>query len=70
MDELKEVNLGSEGEHRPTYISAYLSEEETQAYISFPKEYRDVFAWNYNEISGFDLKSQFIDRQLKLVGLQ
>ncbi|XP_058216876.1 uncharacterized protein LOC131327758 [Rhododendron vialii] len=54
IDELREVNLGDEGENKPTFISANLVEEEAQRYISFLKEHRDVFAWTYNEMPGLD----------------
>ncbi|KAF7149768.1 hypothetical protein RHSIM_Rhsim02G0166900 [Rhododendron simsii] len=54
IDELRKVNLGDKGENKPTFISANLTEEEAQRYISFLKEHRDVFAWTYNEMLGLD----------------
>ncbi|XP_058221013.1 uncharacterized protein LOC131331161 [Rhododendron vialii] len=54
IDELHEVNLGDEGENKPTFISANLAEGEAQRYISFLKEHRDVFAWTYNEMPRLD----------------
>ena len=54
IDELREVNLGDEGENKPTFISANLTEQESQKYIMCLKAYRDVFAWNYIEMPGLD----------------
>ncbi|XP_028100105.1 uncharacterized protein LOC114299540 [Camellia sinensis] len=54
MDDLREVNLGDEGENKPTFISVNLKEEEARQYISFLREYRDIFAWNYNEMPGLN----------------
>ncbi|XP_058202937.1 uncharacterized protein LOC131317399 [Rhododendron vialii] len=54
IDELREVNLGDEGENKPTFISANLAEEKAQRYMSFLKEHHDVFARTYNEMPGLD----------------
>ncbi|KAL2937526.1 Transposon Tf2-6 polyprotein [Bienertia sinuspersici] len=56
VDDLKEFNLGIEGEPRPVYASALLSQEEEDAYFNLLKEYRDVFAWSYKEMPGLDPK--------------
>ncbi|KAA0025350.1 uncharacterized protein E5676_scaffold718G00320 [Cucumis melo var. makuwa] len=56
IDELKEVNLGTIDEPRPTFISASLSSEEEDKYMSLLTEYRDIFAWSYKEMPGLDLK--------------
>ncbi|WP_458473062.1 hypothetical protein, partial [Haemophilus sp. SZY H57] len=56
VDELNEVNLGEEGEHRPTFLSANLTQEEVGSYVKLLKEYRDVFAWNFKEMPGLDPK--------------
>jgi hypothetical protein len=54
VDELVEVNLGTEDDPRPTFVSATLTEEEREGYRSFLMEYRDCFAWNYKEMPGLD----------------
>ncbi|XP_028060408.1 uncharacterized protein LOC114264016 [Camellia sinensis] len=54
VDDLREINLGDEGENKPTFISANLKEEEARQYISFLREYRDIFAWNYSEMPGLN----------------
>ncbi|KAA0054169.1 uncharacterized protein E6C27_scaffold131G00980 [Cucumis melo var. makuwa] len=56
VDELKEVNLGTIEEPRPTIISASLSSEEEGKYMSLLTEYKDIFAWSYKEMSGLDPK--------------
>ena len=45
VDELKEVNLGTAEEPRPTFISALLTPEEEEGYLKLLVEYKDVFAW-------------------------
>ena len=44
---MKEVNLRTDKEPRPTYLSAFLEVEEGIAYMEIIKEYMDVFAWSY-----------------------
>ncbi|KAK1668161.1 hypothetical protein QYE76_056320 [Lolium multiflorum] len=54
IDELVEVNLGTEEDPRPTFVSAILTEEEREGYRSFLMEYQDCFAWSYKEMPGLD----------------
>ncbi|XP_070041508.1 uncharacterized protein [Nicotiana tomentosiformis] len=56
IDALKEVNLGTDEEPRPTYISALLAIDEESTYIELLKEFKDVFAWIYKEMPGLDPK--------------
>ncbi|KAA0049969.1 retrotransposon protein, putative, unclassified [Cucumis melo var. makuwa] len=56
IDELKEVNLGTIEEPRPTFISASFSSEEEGKYMSLLTEYKDIFAWSYKEMSRLDPK--------------
>ncbi|XWS35009.1 hypothetical protein CRYUN_Cryun21dG0088400 [Craigia yunnanensis] len=44
IDELKQVNLGTEQDLHPIFISACLTLEEEKSYLDLLKEYRDVFA--------------------------
>ena len=54
-EELEEVDLGSDSqEPRPISISASLMETEKSKLISLLKEFKDVFAWDYNEMPGLD----------------
>lgn len=54
VDELKEVNLGTAKEPRPTFINALLTPEEEEEYLKLLVEYKDVFAWTYKEIPGLN----------------
>jgi hypothetical protein len=54
IDELTEVNLGTEENPQPTFISASLSEEVADKLKTFLKGYMDYFAWNYEEMPGLD----------------
>ena len=54
-EELEAVDLGSDSqEPRPISISASLTETEKSELILLLKEFKDVFAWDYNEMSGLD----------------
>ena len=55
-EELKEVGLGfgSQGP-KPISISASLTEREKSELILLLKEFKDVFAWDYNEMPRLDL---------------
>ncbi|KAA0050119.1 uncharacterized protein E6C27_scaffold675G001360 [Cucumis melo var. makuwa] len=50
INELKEVNLGTKEEPRPTFISTQ------NEYVNLLKAYKDVFAWSYKEMPGLDPK--------------
>ncbi|KAI0494874.1 hypothetical protein KFK09_025020 [Dendrobium nobile] len=54
MDELCEINLGTESDPRPIFHSALLSESEAQEYVALISEFKDCFAWNYTEMPGLD----------------
>ena len=54
-EELEEVDLGSNSqEPRLISISASLTETEKLELILMLKEFKDVFAWDYNEMPGLD----------------
>ena len=54
-EELEEVDLGSDSqEPRLILISASLTEKEKSELILSLKEFKDVFAWDYNEMLGLD----------------
>ena len=54
-EELEEVDLGFDSqEPRLISISASLTETEKSELILLLKEFKDVFAWNYNEMPGLD----------------
>ena len=55
-EELEEVDLGSGSqEPRPISINASLIKKEKSELILPLKEFKDIFAWDYNEMSGLDL---------------
>ena len=54
VNELKEINLGTIEEPRPTFISALLTPEEEEGYLKLLVEYKDVFAWTYKEMPGLN----------------
>ncbi|XP_020085565.1 uncharacterized protein LOC109708295, partial [Ananas comosus] len=54
IDELLEVNLGTEEEPRPTYISALLPKDEQSNLKALLLEFVDCFAWTYKEMPGLD----------------
>ncbi|KAH6763350.1 hypothetical protein C2S52_020783 [Perilla frutescens var. hirtella] len=56
VDELKEVNLGSIDDPRPTYINALLTMEEGESYVKLLREFKDVFTWSYKEMPRLDPK--------------
>ena len=54
---VEEVDLGfGSQEPRPISISASLTEKEKSELILLLKEFKDVFAWDYSEMSGLDLR--------------
>jgi len=56
VDELKELNLGTPEEPRPVYVSSLLASEEEKEYFNLLGEYKDVFAWSYEDMPGLDPK--------------
>ena len=55
VEELEEVDLGSDLQKpRPISISAILTEKEKLELILLLKEFKDVFAWDYNEMPGLN----------------
>ncbi|XP_074296887.1 uncharacterized protein LOC141627548 [Silene latifolia] len=56
VDDLKELNLGTDEDPRPIYVSALLTKEEEEEYYKLLVEYKDVFAWIYKEMPGLSPK--------------
>ncbi|KAM1520347.1 hypothetical protein ACFX1Z_023051 [Malus domestica] len=54
VDDLKELNLGTNEEPKLIFVSALLSADEIEKYYQLLLEYKDVFAWNYKEMLGLD----------------
>jgi len=53
-DDLVEVDIGNDDRPRLTFISAKLDSECKQQLTDQLKEYKDLFAWDYTEMSGLD----------------
>lgn len=58
-DRVREINLGSEDDPRPTFVNENLNKEEISQYISLLKEYMDVFAWSYADFQSIKSKGDF-----------
>ncbi|KAL6316168.1 hypothetical protein AAG906_015998 [Vitis piasezkii] len=56
VDELKELNLGTNENPRPIYVSVLLSPFEEKSYFELLLNYKDVFTWSYKEMPGLDPK--------------
>ena len=52
--QLEEVNLGTGEEARPVHVAKEMSPEDKSAMITLLKEFRDVFAWSYEDMRGLD----------------
>ena len=71
-EELEEVDLGSGSQKPwPISISASLTKKEKLELILLLKEFKDIFAWDYNEMLGLDLRlvahTLNVDPEAKLV---
>ena len=54
-EELKVINLSDDLDvNKPISINMFLSAEERKCLIDLLHEYKDVFAWNYDEMPGID----------------
>ncbi|XP_074271002.1 uncharacterized protein LOC141594921 [Silene latifolia] len=56
VDDLKGINLGTNEEPRPVYVSSLLTVQEQTEYVELLSEYKDVFAWSYQEMPSLSPK--------------
>ena len=54
-DPMEEVNLGTMEESRITYISSLLPSDLKEGIIAILQEFKDCFAWNYDEMPRLDI---------------
>ncbi|XP_039686971.1 uncharacterized protein [Medicago truncatula] len=54
QDPLEEIDLGDGTVKRPTYVSAKIPEGFKSQIAELLKEYKDCFAWDYNEMPGLN----------------
>ncbi|XP_070057752.1 uncharacterized protein [Nicotiana tomentosiformis] len=52
LDETEVVNLGDFEIVKETHISIHLSPSEKKEYTRFLREYEDIFAWSYDDMTG------------------
>ncbi|XP_070017204.1 uncharacterized protein [Nicotiana sylvestris] len=52
LDETEVINLGNAENVKETRISIHLSPSEKEEYTKFLKEYEDIFAWSYDDMTG------------------
>ncbi|XP_058784321.1 uncharacterized protein LOC131659100 [Vicia villosa] len=64
QDPLEEIDLGKEGDKRPTFISANIDPELRSQVILLLKEFKDCFAWDYNEMPG--LSRELVELKLPI----
>lgn len=53
-DPLDEINLDDETMKRPTFFNRYVQGEFIEKLVGILKEYKDWFAWDYEEMPGLD----------------
>ena len=63
-DPLEEVNLGTLEEPRITYVSSLLQDDLKRQIVEVLKEFRDCFAWSYEEMPG--LKRTLVEHRLPI----
>ena len=52
--QLEEVNLGTTEDVRPVHITKEMTPNNKTTMITLLQEFRDVFAWSYEEMRGLD----------------
>src|ERR1044072_3086790 len=64
QDPLEEVDLGDGEVKRPTYISAKIDPSLKNQVVCLLKEFKDCFAWDYNEMPG--LSRDLVEHRLPI----
>src|ERR1044072_2585714 len=64
QDPLDEVDLGDGEIKRPTYISAKIDPDLKNEIVCLLKEFKDCFAWGYNEMPG--LSRDLVEHRLPI----
>ncbi|KAM2973791.1 hypothetical protein FF1_000155 [Malus domestica] len=54
VDDLKELNLGTNEEPKPIFVIALLSTNVIKEYYQLLLEYKDIFTWTYKEMPDLD----------------
>ena len=56
VDEITSINVGTEKDPRLVKIESTLSSEERERLVALLKDFKDVFAWSYEDMPGIDLE--------------
>ena len=64
QDPLEEVDLGDASVKKPTYVSAKITKEFRDRIVELLKEFKDCFAWDYNEIP--NLSCEMVELKLPI----
>lgn len=64
QDPLEEINLGTEEDQMPTYISKLLDQSLGEKIISLLQEFKDCFGWDYGGMLG--LNKDFMEHRLPI----
>jgi hypothetical protein len=64
QDPLQEIDIGDGSIKRPTYISANIPSDLRIKLVKILKEYKDYFAWDYNEMPG--LSRNLVEHRLPI----
>ena len=64
QDPLLEINVGTEVEPRPFFVSLLLNPGLAAEIIGLLHEYKDCFAWDYHEMPG--LPRSLVEHELKI----
>ncbi|CAL9024737.1 unnamed protein product [Prunus brigantina] len=65
QDPLLEINLGTEDNHRPIYISGLMEPELRAKMEELLREFKDCFSWDYTEMPG--LSRDLVEHRLPTV---
>ena len=52
--QLEEVDLGTTDKPRPVNVAKELPKEEKKAMMALLTDFKDVFAWSYEDMRGLD----------------
>ena len=64
QDPLEEVDIGEGRDKQPTYISKLLCQDYKEKLVEMLKEFKDCFAWEYDEMPGLD--REIVEHRLQL----
>ena len=67
MDETQTINIGTEENPKLVLIGSTLTLEEKSELTNLLKEYKDVFAWSYQDMPGID--PEIVQHRIPLIGI-